>query len=240
MMFKTLIEDMASNSKDAIRRSELSQKEAKKILGEYLTDIYTSEGNVAGEEISNIDLFKLKKLVADDANFIRAQQGKVLSPREKVVLSTWKTIDDAVATLNPEVKKLTLKQSDLYNATKSLDKLRRAKPNIKVPGTDVGVPASTEQWTKSSIADILNPVSNVTNKTASVVNSPALEQLLGQTGGRYGSLTGQIPTAEPSIDTGTSTDMVSAKDQRKITPEQMQMVLLSPDISAKNIGRLRC
>ena len=106
----------------------------------YLADIY---GDKMGDTISTPDLFKVKQDLNKDYQRVakKINAGSELTPREQVVKVARKTVDDIIAQEHPNVKKQTLQQSNLFDATDSLyNRARKQKIKGRIPFTGIQFP----------------------------------------------------------------------------------------------------
>lgn len=129
---KDLINQFESNLKASLRRKELTSPQATKEIAGYLKDL-----GALDNEIATTDLFKLKKLVNEDYQAVvkKIASKTPLNPRDRVIEQARKTLDDLITEVHPEVKRMTMAQSHLYDAAESLNRLRRTTPTTRVAGT---------------------------------------------------------------------------------------------------------
>jgi hypothetical protein len=127
-----IVKTFRENLAGALRRKELTSTQAQNEVLGYLSDI-----GAMGKEFSNKDLFALKKLVNEDYQIVakKVASNTALTPREKVIQVARQTLDDAVTKANPEVKKLTIQQSHLFDAAQPLSTARKTVPTVRFMGT---------------------------------------------------------------------------------------------------------
>lgn len=201
------------NLKELLRTREIDNKVAQKEIVGYLrdlTDLPISESDLGlsvngaaksaldklgssrkAPQINTKDLFDLKKVVNRDFQGVakKLEKGVPLNDREKIISVARKTIDDVISQYHPDVKKLTLKQSDLFDAAESLNRSRKSVPTFRLFGTSI--PAGVSQNMQDSLGEILQVGGKKLGSVGKVAesvpsNNKLLQQILGQASSRLG------------------------------------------------------
>ena len=143
----TIQQDFMANLQDQLQTKNLTAAAAKKEVSGYLSDLYG--GKISGD-ISTPELFKLKQKINQQYKSVQKKidNGTSLNDREKVIYVARQTLDDIIANEHPNVKQMTLMQSDLYDAVDPLYRQRKDKPNIRGFGNSMNLP---EQITRGPI-----------------------------------------------------------------------------------------
>jgi hypothetical protein len=129
-----------TNLKSSLRSKDLTEAQAIKEIDGYLTDLLKASGGTG--KFTNIPigtLRNLKKLVNEDYGpaYAIMERGGALTPRQKVIVAAWGSLDDAVKNVSPEIKDLLVDESNLYRAARSLSGARSNPPTLRVGGTSV-------------------------------------------------------------------------------------------------------
>lgn len=100
---------------------------------------------ISGKDASKLttaDLFDIKKKINASYSRISSKldRGLPLTDKEKVIYVARKTVDDVITAEHPQIKQATLKQSNLYEASKSLYKQRNNAPALKALGIEIPLP----------------------------------------------------------------------------------------------------
>ena len=102
--------------------------------------------NLRTSQIANMktprELYEYKQTLGQQLGnaFRKLERDAQLTPQEEAGLATWKSIDDILSSLVPEVKELTLAQSALYKAAPGL--AQSAKRAINIPFTNIPIPGA--------------------------------------------------------------------------------------------------
>ncbi len=165
--------DFRKNLESELRSKSLNDKTINKEIDGYIQDLYKAATgntqNVIPKNITNIDLFRLKQLANEDLQgaFKKLNTGQPLTDREKVIMVGRNTLDDIISEMNPEVKKMTIQQSHLFDAAPSIAKQRDVVPTTRIAGTTV--PSAAVQ----KVQDVTGRgVEAVGGKFASIPNVP--------------------------------------------------------------------
>ena len=186
--------DFLANLQDQMMSKSINSKVAQKEVNGYIQDLYNAgikEGKIP-DNISTPDLFKLKQMVNRQYQGVakKLESQTPLNDREQVIYVARKTLDDIISTAHPEIKRLTVQQSNLYDAADSLARQRDVTPTLRVAGTTV--PTGAVQKVQDTAGRVIQntgraiqvpgqlpympntPVGQVTTRLASEVgNQPA-------------------------------------------------------------------
>jgi len=171
------------------RSKDLTQTQAQTEVTGYLNDLMKASGGTG--KFTNINLERLrqlKKLVNQDYGPVNdiLERGGALTPRQKVIHVSWSSLDDAVKTASPEMKKVLMDESNLYQAASSLSAARSNPPTFRVAGTSI--PAWATQKGLNVLSGGLRTPGRVGEKlSANTMASEALRQSLAQPGKRIGA-----------------------------------------------------
>jgi hypothetical protein len=138
---KNIVTSFLDSLKSSLRSKDLTNKQAIAETNGYLKDLLKASGGTG--KFTNVDLGKLrelKKLVNEDygAVFLKMERGvQPLTAREKVISAAWDSLDDAVKSASPEMKKLLSQESSLYKAAHSLSAARNTPPTLRAMGTSL-------------------------------------------------------------------------------------------------------
>lgn len=201
-------------------------------------------GRLKGDTVTASDVFDLKQFLNNQLkNAFRKVSGDLQTPlttQEQVGLAVWDKLDDIITTIEPGVKDLTLKQSTLFKAAPGI--IKQAQAGIRIPfGGGARISARPVQALQDIIGRGLESAGGKTVAvTAGVkaVENPLIQSIVGSVnptapnvsgGGKYKleDILPQTPTGEEIV------------PEQKITTEQMQQVLLSPDISKATKDRIQ-
>jgi len=175
--------------KTSLRSKDLTQKQAQTEVSGYLNDLIKASGGAG--KFTNIDLARLrhlKKLVNEDYGAVNdiLERGGTLTPRQKVIHVAWSSLDDAVKTASPEMKKVLLDESNLYKAASPLSAARANPPTFRFAGTSV--PAGVTQKGRDLAAGALRVPGQIGEKlSAPTIAGEAIRQTLSQSGKRVGA-----------------------------------------------------
>lgn len=100
------------------------------------------------QKIKLDSLVKLKKLANQDYGSIadKLERGTPLTDREKIAFYARETLDDAIVSLQPKIKDLTIMQSHLFDAARPLSAARNTTPTFRVFGITVPKEKVIEDW----------------------------------------------------------------------------------------------
>lgn len=125
--------------KSEIRTKSLTSNTAKQEIEGYVGDLLREAESEGSTQIGLDKLFKLKKLVNKDYGSIatKLENATPLTDREKVVYYARQVLDQAMTEQLPQVKELTVMQSHLYDAARSLSAARGTVPTFRIAGFTV-------------------------------------------------------------------------------------------------------
>lgn len=189
----TVRNDFLANLQDQLRSKSIDSKTAQTEIDGYVRDLYNfgiKEGKIP-ENISTPDLFKLKKMVNKDYQGVakKIDSNTPLNDREKVISVARQTLDDIISKEHPEVKRLTLQQSNLYDAAPSLERQRDAVPTLRIAGTTV--PTGAIQKVQDTAGRGLQNVGKTLEAPGRLPSIPATP--VGQVAARIPSYVGNQP-----------------------------------------------
>ena len=179
------------NLKSSLRSKDLTNKQATVEVNGYLKDLLKASGGKG--KFTNVDLGKLrelKKLVNEDygAVFTKMERGvQPLTAREKVIAAAWDSLDNAVKTASPEMKKFLSQESNLYKAAHSLSAARFSPPTLRGFG-GVSLPSGATGTAQDAVGRFLgtagkkietlggvqNAITPISSKIATQVSTGAL------------------------------------------------------------------
>jgi hypothetical protein len=198
------------NLKSALRSKDLTNKQATTEIDGYLADLIKSSGGKG--KFTDIDLDKLrelKKLVNQDYSQVNniVQRGGVLNPRQKVIEAAWNSLDSAVKTASPEMKKLLSQESNLFKAAQSLSNARTNPSTQRLFGTSIPgeVTSTGKDW---------------------------LGRFLGWSGKGTETLGGKIDSISPMMSKLGSQGSVGVPSSLQISPNEVNQV----DNTMQNYG----
>jgi len=184
-------------------------------------------------------------------NAFRKTSGELASPLsnpEAVRMDLWSAVDDLLKGLEPGVKELTTDQSLLHRLAPGLTK--KASETTAIPFT--GSRMSTKPF--QSLQDLLGRGTQAVGKAVGGVDtrlqSPLIQQLIGQAGARAGVSSEQpdtVPQTQPSnqllggmLPTGGVADTQSQPSglASVLTPEVLLMGVLSGEISSTDVNTI--
>ncbi len=136
----------------AIRQGDVTQKEAMKAFDDYFKEVAKTSPDLFQNNIATTPgLFELKKDMQAGMSSLYKKVGNdtSLTSTQKVLKSMRDSLDDVIKTKNPKVKKLTMDQSRLYDAARSLGQQRKTVPTVRGP-LGFTVPQGVVQQTKDA------------------------------------------------------------------------------------------
>lgn len=139
---KEIIESFNNRIKSNIRTGNLTSKAAQTEINAYLKDIAKATKSnqfLKSDLIDTKTLFGFKKLIQEDMGSIygKLEKGTPLTAKEQVILQGRNAIDDIITTEHPEIKKMTIQQSHLFDGAPSLKGARDAPPTLRGFGTSL-------------------------------------------------------------------------------------------------------
>lgn len=192
--------EFMKNLDSSLRSKDITAPQAKDEINGYLDDllkaapdkteagqVLDAQGNAVGSttaasEGDNIPLGQLralKKLVNEDYGpvYTKSQAGQALTPRQKVIMAAWDSLDQAVKNASPEVKGLLTDESNIYKSARSLSSARSNPPTLRVMGTSV--PAPVTQAARDIAGGTLNAAGKGIARTPGGL-PPLVSQSVGQ------------------------------------------------------------
>lgn len=167
---KELVDKFYTKLKSVLRTSDLNKKQVQNVINEYVNDLYSaaSGGKEIAGDITNAELLRLKQIAFEDYGraFAKQQAGQNLTPKEEVAMKAWSVIDEALAKLNPEVKKMTVMQSQLYQAAPSLQSARNTVSTTRAFGTTI--PAGVKNAAVDKAGNMLKTAGELPSKMPNV------------------------------------------------------------------------
>lgn len=178
---KEITKSFAENLKSSLRTKDLTQKQAMDEANSYITDLLKASGGKG--KFTNITIDKLrsmKKLLNEDYGtvFKKISSNTPLNSREKVIEASWKSLDDAVKNVAPEMKTLLTDESNLYQAAQSLSAARFNPPTLRGP-TGVSIPAGFTQKLRELGSSTLKAIGVTLDKIPenNILNSDILQKI---------------------------------------------------------------
>lgn len=215
-----------------------------KILNRELTKF---DRSVAGDAVTARDIFNFKKQIASNyKNAFKKASGESassLTAPESVALDIWQSLDNLLVELEPGVKDLTLKQSQLYDIAPGI--IKKAKETAQIPLIGGRVGTGPLQAVEDAAGRGLQGAGRALQGTAAgIPQTPEiLRQILlrGGAAGAGGNMPGQtdsVPTpAQVSPLTNTSTGVAQPNTQQ-ILKQILAAGVLEGKVSASDISAL--
>ena len=180
---ESIKESFKNSLKSSLRSKDLTQKQAIIEIDGYLNDLVKASGGKG--KFTNIDigtLKNLKKVVNEDYGpvYELMQRGGSLSPRQKVIVAAWDSLDNAVKGVAPELKSLLKEESNIYKATHSLSSARSNPPTMRFAGTSL--PTSVTQKGSDLLTGILRKGAGVSKGLGGTSISPEIAGRVGALG----------------------------------------------------------
>ncbi len=185
--------DFMTNVQHNLRTSDINKKQTQEIINKYIDDISNVSGLQLGDKTNTRDLSTLKQFVNEDYKKIadKIDRGVSLTPQEEVISQARKTLDDIIGNLNPEVKNLTLQQSHLFDAARSLSPARFNPPTLRAGG--FSIPSAVSQPVTDMAGRGLQGAGQKLQNLGAVLpqgSTPAIQNAIGQISARAPSVIG--------------------------------------------------
>lgn len=179
-VYKNLQEDMRLKYVEG-------NKQANILIDDYLRTFmkHTSRG-VKGEPrlLTPTQLVKLKKEMNKSHQKIwdklNGNSDAELSATERVALSAWKGVDDAVKGLGGNIKQYFTMKSHLMDGVKSVGRATQNSPTFRFMGTSI--PAPAEQAIKSTVGVTLDRTGRVLTKGGGKISNKQAGEILSKMG----------------------------------------------------------
>lgn len=123
-----------------------AQREIQRVLNEI--EGVASKGQISARGLQN---FKDRLAGRLSNAFTKLQNGADLTPKEAVDMAFWRRVDDAIGTVAPEAKALTVRQSKLYGLAQGLGRMTRT-PGNPTGLADIGIRAGAPAFRKGQNA----------------------------------------------------------------------------------------
>lgn len=208
------------------------------------------ERSVTGDAATAKDIFAFKnRLASNYKNAFKKASGdsaSALTAPESVALDVWKSLDNLLVELEPGVKDLTVKQSQLYDISPGLVKKAKETAQIPITGGRIGTGPlqALEDSTGRTLQSAGRAIGGGSQAAAPPVSS-ALKQLLLRAGVPGAAALGgdqqdTVPTAQPAspiTDTGATGG--GQVDSQQVLKQLLAAGVLSGKISSSDVTALQ-
>lgn len=206
------------------------------------------ERSVAGDAATAKDIFAFKnRLASNYKNAFKKASGdsaSALTAPESVALDVWKSLDNLLVDLEPGVKDLTVKQSQLYDISPGLVKKAKETAQIPITGGRVGTGPlqAFEDFTGRTLQSAGRAIGGGPQTATQPAVSNALKQLMLRAGvPGAAALGGQdtVPgaqTSSPITETPTNGNQV---DSQQVLKQLLAAGVLSGKISSSDVTALQ-
>lgn len=157
-------------------------QDAKQIIQQKFESTIGNKADATAQDVVNF-----KQSLGDNASklFSKASKGQPLTQAEQAYLTAWQSVDNVVNDVAPEVKDLTLRQSNLYKMSGGLEE-NRGKGVINIPFVK-NVGATAQQAVTDATGKVLQRVGGIgaqnTGESAATGLSGALTNRIANAGG---------------------------------------------------------
>lgn len=180
-----IVDSIYNKSADLLEAEGLTRTAIRKNLKSYL------KVNKLPDQIDDTALFAVKKKFNSQYATVerKIKNSLPLTDKEKLLYAGRGGADDAITKVHPDVKSLTIEQSHLYDAAKSLGPGRKNPPVLRAFGTSI--PKDVTEGVASTIGAGVEKVGTGVKNVG--VGTQAVEQALGGGKGAFvGSRTPEI------------------------------------------------